>query len=221
MTFIPIATFLSSKAVWGWLHRLGGPGLILLGIADASVVPLPGSMDAFTIVLAAHRPEFWWYYAIMATIGTVLGGWITYRIFEKGEEKTLEKKIGKKRADKAYKKFEKHGGALIVFGSLMPPPFPMVPILAAPGVLHYPLKRFIGFLTIGRSIRFFAVAFVAHVYGTQIIGFFSKYYQPMLYALISLAVAGGIGALVYFTWYRPRHRNKQKAEGQHPKEKVA
>src|SRR5947199_315611 len=39
-----------------WLQRLGGPGLILLGLADNSVVPLPGSMDVLTIVgvVAAH-----------------------------------------------------------------------------------------------------------------------------------------------------------------------
>src|SRR5437899_26305 len=36
-----------------WLFRLGGVGLIALGLADNSVVPLPGSLDAFTILLAA------------------------------------------------------------------------------------------------------------------------------------------------------------------------
>ena len=39
-----------------WVRRLGGPGLVLLGFADNSVVPLPGSMDVLTIWLAArHR----------------------------------------------------------------------------------------------------------------------------------------------------------------------
>jgi hypothetical protein len=33
-------------SIWLWLHRLGGPGLILLGLADNSAIPLPGSMDA-------------------------------------------------------------------------------------------------------------------------------------------------------------------------------
>jgi hypothetical protein len=39
------------------LHRWGGWGLVLLGIADNSVVPLTGSMDVLTIWLAAHHRE--------------------------------------------------------------------------------------------------------------------------------------------------------------------
>jgi membrane protein YqaA with SNARE-associated domain len=214
MTFVPIATLISAKAVWSWLHRLGGPGLILLGIADASVVPLPGSMDVFTIVLASHRRELWWYYGVMATVGAVLGGWMTYRVFEKGGEETLERKIGKKSADKAYRTFERHGGLLVIFGSIMPPPFPMLPILAAPGVLHYPPKKFLSALTLGRGVRFFAVAFIGHLYGVQIIHFFSGYYRPLLYALIGLGIAGGIGVLVYFKWYRPWRRAARAAAQQ-------
>jgi hypothetical protein len=30
----------------------------------------------------------------------------------------------------------------------------------------------------------------------------------MLYAPIALAVTAGIGVLVYFKWYRPKHMNK-------------
>ena len=41
------------RPVWHVLRQLGGPGLIVLGLVDNSVVPLPGSMDAFTIVLSA------------------------------------------------------------------------------------------------------------------------------------------------------------------------
>ena len=35
--------------VWRWLVRLGGPGLVVLGIADNSVIPLTGSMDVLTM----------------------------------------------------------------------------------------------------------------------------------------------------------------------------
>jgi hypothetical protein len=60
---------LFANPVWTWFHRLGGPGWILLGIVDSSVIPVPGSMDAVVILLSAdHRP--WWpYYAFMATLG--------------------------------------------------------------------------------------------------------------------------------------------------------
>ena len=55
--------------IWPWLVRLGGPGLVVLGVADNSVIPLTGSMDVLTIWLAARHRELWPYYAVMATAG--------------------------------------------------------------------------------------------------------------------------------------------------------
>jgi len=193
------------------LHKLGGPGLILIGLADNSIVPLPGSMDVFTIILASHNPEWWFYYGAMATVGAVIGGYVTYRLAEKGGEETLEKKIGKNRAEKVYKKFQKKGRGFgtVVVGSILPPPFPIVPVLMAAGVLQYPRKKFLIALTVGRGIRFFAVAYIGHVYGQSIIGFFSKYYQPVLYALIALGVLAGVGVLLYLKWWRPKHQKDQ------------
>jgi membrane protein YqaA with SNARE-associated domain len=70
----PHLQFLLAVSVWTRLRRLGGLGLILLGIADSSVIPLTGSMDVLTIYLAARHREPWPYYALMATIGAVIGG---------------------------------------------------------------------------------------------------------------------------------------------------
>jgi len=49
------------ESVWKWIHRLGGPGLILLGIADNTpfVSAPPGSEDLFVILLSAHCHEWW------------------------------------------------------------------------------------------------------------------------------------------------------------------
>jgi len=54
-----------------------------------------------------------------------------------------------------------------------------------------------------RAARFLAVAFLGRIYGQQMIRVFSRHYRPLLYVIISLAVTAGIGALVYFKWYRP------------------
>lgn len=197
-----------------WLHRLGGPGLVLLGVVDNSFVPLPGSQDIFTILLVSTHRAWWPYYAFMATLGAVIGGFLTYRLAEKGGEETLEKKIGKQRAKTVYKKFEKRGFTTIVVGALLPPPFPIVPVLMAPGVLHYPPKKFASALALGRGVRYFAVAYLGHVYGDSIIGFLSQYEQPVIYSLIGLAVLGGIGALLYFKFYRPRRQREEREAGE-------
>lgn len=190
-----------------WVLGLGGPGLIVVGLVDSSVIPIPGGMDVFTILLTAQRRDLWLYYGAMATVGAVIGGFVTYRLSEKAGKAGLEREIGKARAEKVYQKFEKEGFTTIFFGSMIPPPFPMVPLLMAAGVLQYAPKRFLTALALGRGIRFFAVAFLGRVYGTAIMGWLSRYYKPFLYTLIALGVSGGILALVYFKWYRPRHQH--------------
>ena len=67
-----------------WAIRMGGPGLIVLGIADNSVLPTAGSMDLLTIWLAASDRTIWPYYAVMAILGALLGGYITYMLGREG-----------------------------------------------------------------------------------------------------------------------------------------
>src|SRR5271169_2137711 len=88
------------------LHRWGGPGLIALGIADNSIIPLTGSMDVLTIWLAAHHREPWPYYALMATIGACAGGYITYTLARRGGKQTLERKFSARKAAKLTKGFD-------------------------------------------------------------------------------------------------------------------
>jgi membrane protein YqaA with SNARE-associated domain len=203
-------------SVWKWIHHLGGPGLILLGLADNTpFVSAPaGSVDVFLIVLAAHHQEWWAYYAFMATAGEVLGGYLTYRLAKKGGQHTLERKVGKPRAEKIYKLFEKRGFLTVFTGSILPPPFPFTPVLMAAGVMQYPRKEFFSALTAGRAVRYFGVAYLGRIYGRQVIGFFSRYYEPMLYILIALAVTAGIGALLYFKWYRLRVQREERERGE-------
>lgn len=191
------------RSIRNWVLSLGGPGLIVVGLVDNSVIPIPGGMDVFTILLTAHHREHWLYYGLMATVGAVIGGYVTYRLAKRGGKAELEKKVGKERAEKVYKKFEKGGFTTVLVGSVIPPPFPLVPVLMAAGVLQYSRKKFLSALCIGRGVRFFTVAFLGRLYGTQIVGWLSRYYKPFLYTLIGLGIAGGVGALLYFKWYRP------------------
>ena len=197
---------LVTNNIWKWLLRLGGPGLIVLGLIDSSVIPTPGGMDVFVLLLTGHHPEWWLYYGAMATIGSVLGGYLTYRLAQKGGKASLEKKIGKKRSQGVYKKFEKGGFSSVLIGSILPPPFPLVPVLMAAGGMQYSRNKFLAALTLGRAVRFFSLAFLGHLYGTAIAGWLGHYYKPFLYILIFVGAAAGIGALLYFKWYRPRHQ---------------
>ena len=106
---------LIAASVWSRLRHLGGLGLILLGLADNSVVPLPGSMDVLTIFLAASNRPLWWYYALMATVGALVGGYVTYGLARKGGKEALERKLSKEKVQTVYRRFERWGfGAVAI-----------------------------------------------------------------------------------------------------------
>lgn len=214
----PHVQFLFAFAFMRWLSRLGGPGLVLLGLADNSLVPMPGSLDVATIWLAASHRDLWFYYGLMATVGAVIGGYITYALARKGGKEALEHKLPKSKAEKVLKKFEKRGFSAVAISAMIPPPFPIVPVLLAAGALQYPRKKFLAALALGRGIRFMVVAGMGAIYGDPIVSFFSKYYEPALITLISLAVIGGIIALVQYLKYRNRHRGAPQRQ---PERKAA
>src|SRR5207245_1668332 len=122
---------------------LGGVGLILLGLADNSVVPMPGSMDALTIVLSAHQKSWWPYYAVMATLGGIVGAYVTYGLGFKSGEQALEKKLPKKKAERIYKLFKRYGLWSLFVPTLLPPQVPYSSFLIVAGATKYPNMSFL------------------------------------------------------------------------------
>src|SRR5258708_4500694 len=189
-------------SVWRQLRRMGGTGLVLLGIADNSVIPLTGSMDVLTIWLAARHREPWPYYALMATLGAVIGGYITYALARKGGKEAMERKLSKKRAVQVSQAFEHWGFFAVAVPALMPPPFPFVPFLLAAGAMQYSPKKFLGALTLGRGLRYTIAAGLGYVYGNHVLRFFSRYDKLAVAILVGLAVIGAVLSTVQYLRYR-------------------
>ena len=192
-----------TSGLWAWLQRLGGVGLVVLGLADNSVVPMPGSMDALTIILSAHQKDWWWYYALMATIGGVVGAYVTYALGRKSGKEALEKKLPKQKAEKVYQTFEKYGFWSLFVPGLLPPPVPYSPFLIAAGAMKYSRRKFLVAVGMARTIRYTALAYLGSIYSRQIFGFFHRFYKPLFWTLIGLAVVGGVAA-IFWTWKRKR-----------------
>jgi membrane protein YqaA with SNARE-associated domain len=169
-----------------WIFHLGGLGFIPLGLLDSSIIPLPGSMDVLTIVLSARHGELWFYYALMATIGSVIGGYLTYRLARKGGKETLARKFPSRKLQRFYKLFGRWGFGAIAIPALLPPPAPMVPFLLAAGAMQYSVKKFLTALTLGRIVRYFTLAYLAMRYGRHMLTFISKVEHPILIAVVAL-----------------------------------
>lgn len=190
-------------AVRHWFFTLGGPGLILLGLIDSSVIPVPGSMDAMTIVLAGHDREWWPYYAVMATVGSVIGAFLTYRIARNGGEKALKDKVSPRIMRKVTRAFERWGFGAIVIPALLPPPMPMVPFVIAAGALQYSTKKFLAAISAGRLVRYCILAYLGAAYGRKIFRVILAHGETVLIVTIALVV---IAVLVLFLVYFRRRR---------------
>jgi membrane protein YqaA with SNARE-associated domain len=205
MRLLTMVLLVSKKSALRWLIHLGGPGLILLGIADNSLIPLPGSTDIVTVLLAAHHRNLWIYYAMMATAGAVLGGYFTYRMARKGGKETLEKRFSKRKAAKVYAIFARWGFVAVAIPAILPPPFPIVPMLLAAGAMQYSTRKFLTALAVGRGIRFTILAYLGARYGRHIVTFFARYYWDVLFALIAFSALGGVFGLL-------EYKRRQKAK---------
>jgi membrane protein YqaA with SNARE-associated domain len=191
-----------------WLVHLGALGFIPLGLIDSSIIPLPGSMDVLTIILAARSPELWFYYAVMATTGSVLGGFVTYRLARKGGEKSLEKRLSAKSMKRVIKLFERWGFAAIAIPALLPPPMPLVPFLLAAGAMHYSVKKFLPAMALGRIVRYMILAYLAARYGRKMLPFLLQHGHPVLAAVVGLVVTG---LLVYFVFREIKRKKRAKS----------
>jgi len=179
-----------------WILNLGALGFIPLGLLDSSVIPVPGSMDVLIIILSARNEKLWLLYAVMATIGSVIGAYVTYRVARKGGKETLERKFPAGTMEKVQRSFSRWGFGAILIAALLPPPAPLVPFLFAAGAMKYSAKSFVLALTLGRIVRYSLLAFLAARYGRQMLSFISRNGQPSLIVIIVL-VAAATAVLIY------------------------
>jgi membrane protein YqaA with SNARE-associated domain len=189
-----------------WFIHLGGVGLIPLGVLDASLLPIPGSIDLVTIFLCIRQPSWWLYYALMATTGSVFGEFITYRLARKGGQKTLERRLRRRRMEKIKRIFNRWGFSALVIPALAPPPVPLVVFVVAAGAAQYPAKKFLAAVALGRVVRYTILAFLAERYGHDIIRLIEQNEHTVTIAAILLGVLVA-GTIAFFVW---RGRKQQQ-----------
>ncbi|HWC17119.1 MAG TPA: VTT domain-containing protein [Terriglobales bacterium] len=196
-----LSELIIAGGVWAKLRALGPVGEILLGLADSSVVPTPGSLDLLLILLVGSSPHNWWIFVLAATIGSSLGAYITYRIGLKGGKEGLAKRIPERKLVNIYRWSEQYGVGAVAVPAFLPPPFPLSPFLLAAGVMKVPKAKFLTAYSLGRLVRYGVVAWLGRKYGQSIIRVMQQYSRPIVRTLIVLAVLGGI-AFAGYLWRR-------------------
>ena len=151
------------------VRHLGGFGLFLLAIVDSSPIPTFGGLDILTAILAARQREPWYYYAGVATAGSIIGAYLTFRMARKAGLDYLNRKFGKRKVAKLLKYFERWGTGALVVSTVIPLPFPTSAFFAVAGALDYPLRTFMLVVALGRAVRYGAIAAIASHYGRRFV----------------------------------------------------
>ncbi len=198
----------ATRSVRRWFVHLGGIGLIPLGILDSSLIPLPGSVDVATIILSSRQDDWWPYYALMATAGSVLGGFLTYRMARRGGKATLERRFSRGQVDNVYSIFGRWGFGAIAVAALLPPPAPMVPFLLVAGAMQYPVRKFLTALTLGRAVRYTVLAYLAARYGRHVFAFVAQHERPFAWIIAGLMGAITAGALLFIILRKTKRRKQ-------------
>ena len=188
------------------LYRLGGLGLIPLALLDNSLLPLPGILDVATIVMSARQQQLWLYYALMAAAGSILGGFITYRLARKGGKQALERRFTRRKVDYVCEIFGRWGLAAIAIPAVLPPPVPMVPFLLAAGAMQYPARKFLAALALGRISRYLLLSYLAARYGRQILAFIAGHGHPVAVAIVTAVLAAT--TVVFYFWQGKKSKSR-------------
>jgi membrane protein YqaA with SNARE-associated domain len=176
-------------------RHLGALGLFSLAIVDSSPLPTAGGPDILTAILAASHRNPWYEYAAVATAGSVIGAYITFRIGRKTGWALLHHKLGEEgKVPALLSVFQQWGAGALAASTAVPLPFPTSVFFVAAGASNYRTSRFLAIVTICRAARYAAIAVVADHYGRH---FIRALRHPIEYwgwllllAVIILALAG-------------------------------
>jgi membrane protein YqaA with SNARE-associated domain len=192
-----------------WLMGFGTLGLFAVSVIDSSIIPLPvpGSTDLLLILLVAHRgdPVF---AALAAIVGSILGGYLTWATGAKGGEAALHRYLPRRFGKRLSGWVEKRGVVAVTVSALLPPPFPLMPLLLAAGALGVSRKRFLVSFGLARAFRYSLIAWLADLYGRAVVSAFRHYLAgwstTIMWIYLSLVVAG----ILYGLW-KFRHQRRQ------------
>ena len=179
------------RRLYEWILALSGKPsapyvLGALAFAESSFFPVPP--DAMLVPMAVSRPDRVWFYALIATVGSVLGGLVGYAIgallFDSLGTWLIRLYGLQDKAATFQQSYAEYGHWVILLKGLTPIPYKLVTITS--GFAHYSLFWFTVLSIVTRGARFFILAGLLGRYGVQIRGVLDRHLNAVV--AISLAV---------------------------------
>lgn len=166
--------------------------LFLLAVAEASFFPI--APDVLLIALAVAKPAKSFKYALVCSVGSILGGCLGYFIgygFMAGVGQKIVELYGF--ADKvAYIEslYQQYDAWAVGIAGFTPIPYKVFTIAA--GMFKINFSVFVLASLISRSARFFIVAGLIFLFGPSIQAFIDRYFNLLAIVFVVLLVLGFI-----------------------------
>ena len=177
-------------------HRFAPSALFGVSFAESSFFPIPPDLMLIPMVLAERLKA--WRFALICTIGSVLGGVFGYFIGAALLEVVgapiiafygLEEKM-----QSLSSNYQEHGVWIVLLAGFTPIPYKVFTI--ASGVAGLSLPAFIIASLVGRGARFFLVAGLLYFFGPTIRAFIERY-LGLVTLVGGILLVGGFFALKY------------------------
>jgi membrane protein YqaA with SNARE-associated domain len=178
---------------------MGGPGLFLIAYLDSSFLSFPEVNDIMIIGMVMRHPQRLVYYALMSTIGSVLGCLSIYYLARKGGEAFLRKRFKEHHVDRAMVLIQRYGLLAIIVPALLPPPAPFKIFVLLAGVAAIPAWQFATAIFVARVIRYGGEGLLAVWYGDRAFTFLQEHAGPIGFGLAGAALVFGI---IWIAWQR-------------------
>lgn len=177
--------------VLGWANtKYGVPALAIVSFAESSFFPVPP--DPLLMALSLGKPKRAFWYALVCSVMSVLGGifgyFIGWALWGLMSSFFLTYVFSPEAFDFVRAQYEQNAFLAILGAAITPIPYKVFTVTA--GVFHINLLYLILASAIGRSARFFLEAGLVYFFGEQIRNFIDKYFNLLVTLFFILVLAG-------------------------------
>jgi membrane protein YqaA with SNARE-associated domain len=195
--------FAASPAATWWLFGLS--------FAESSFFPIPP--DVLLIAMGIKAPAWSFWFALVCSVASVLGGALGYAIGYYGGRPVAVRIFKEKRVHTVEQMYAKWDVWAVAIAGFTPVPYKVFTITS--GVLRAGFWRFLVASAASRSARFFMVATLTYFFGKQTERILNKHIGPATLILVVVAILGVV-AIRYMA-----KRKKVDADGEQPEARSA
>ena len=177
--------------ILAWVEAFAGTpygGWALFGLAflESSVFPIPP--DVLLIALSLGKPELAFWFALVCSVGSILGGMAGYALGYYGGRPLLLRMFPSDKVSSVERYYDRYNAWAIGIAGLTPLPYKLFTVSAGAFAINF--KVFVMASIVSRTTRFMLVAGLIYFLGETAKLFIEKYLNVLTLAFVALLIIG-------------------------------